>query len=439
MHNDIAGKRSVAPKLLRISCFVILLFLLICTRFDATRRNIFENYSESFVSSRIYAAQHDLEMRGGGYGLGLLTVSDSGIGQDWSSYYQASGTFLYGETEGSKEIQYTYDSYRSQIGLQGWVFGWIAGLIRTPKVYWLFRGACISALELVLLLMCCQLKKRYGTLMAGCFLLVSTASPWITNFSANLYWVEFTWFIPMLLGLLCLNYPHIRFWLYPLIGVAIMIKSMCGYEYLTTVMMGAIVFPCAEWIAYKQDRKRLFKMIFAIGIACLLGFAITFMVHCWIMGNGNISAGFGTLLNGVILRRTWGSADVWSGHIADTMRVPVLAVLGRYLWHNLAGKATLCLLVLAVLCLTVDCRCFKQKNGLEWALLVMNFLSSISWFVLAKGHSSEHTPLNFVMWHMGCTQIAVYCIAHFMLRHKELFLAGIDIKKGTCTEQHRTR
>lgn len=372
----------------------------------------------------------------GGYGLISLWVPVTDIiNNEWSAYYQATGTFLYGTLEDGGDGSYSYGGYGSQLGLQGWVFGWLAGLIRTPKAYWLFRGACIGALELILLLICCQLKRRYGLLMAGCFLLVSTVSPWITNFSANLYWVEFTWFIPMWLGLLCLNHPQKRFLLYPLILLAIMVKTMCGYEYVTTVMMGAIVFPCAEWIVYKQERKRLFRMIFGIGTACLLGFAVTLTLHCRIYGEGDILQGFDGLLHGVILRRTWGNADDWTGHVADTMRVPVLAVLGTYLWHNLAGKATLCLLVLAALCLAVDRWHFRQNNDLEWALFIMNALSSISWFVLAKGHSSEHTPLNFVMWHMGCMQIAVYCIVHFVFRHKAVCSAAENIdKKEELTE-----
>lgn len=54
----------------------------------------------------------------------------------------------------------------------------------------------------------------------------------------------------------------------------------------------------------------------------------------------------------------------------------------------------------------------KNKN-LNYELLMMYiifFLTSISWFCLAKSHSYIHRHMNFVLWYFGFIQTCFYII-----------------------------
>lgn len=414
-------KDSIKP-VWKYLAYAALVFCLICCRFDETRRSVFENFSENLVCGVMYAKQNDLNISQDRYGLGTLLVDDSAFGNDYPAYYQSTNTFQgtagAGQTDG---LKYQFGSYVSQVGLQGHVVGIIAQYIRTPKLYWALRICCIAALETTLFLITLQLKKRYGYLFAGVFLIVSTASPWITNFAANLYWVEFTWFVPMLLGLLCLNYPSKRGWFYPLVFLAVLAKCLCGYEYITTVMIGAVLFLCEAWYTNKSERTRLFRTILGVGIACVLGFAVAYVIHAYLYGNGNIAVGAVAFFHDTVLRRSLGNAADYTGITAETLRASMFAVLWKYLWHNLAGKGTLCILLAAVACLAAEKRIWHETPHQKIALLVLSFWGSASWFMLGKGHSYMHTPLNFVMWHMGFMQIAAYIIVSFFWKHRDFF------------------
>ena len=44
---------------------------------------------------------------------------------------------------------------------------------------------------------------KFNKVFAGVYLVTFWLSPWVVNFARNLYWIEFTWFIPMVIGLFC--------------------------------------------------------------------------------------------------------------------------------------------------------------------------------------------------------------------------------------------
>ncbi len=110
-----------------------------------------------------------------------------------------------GETLGS----ITYSDYESQVGLQGWVYYLLTFIVPSHQLP-IFRLVMCLLLAVVLVFICFQIRRRYSLLLAASFYVTFWLSPVITNTSYNLYWVLFTWFIPMLLGLLAVNYPKKR-------------------------------------------------------------------------------------------------------------------------------------------------------------------------------------------------------------------------------------
>ena len=52
----------------------------------------------------------------------------------------------------------------------------------------------------------------------------------------------------------------------------------------------------------------------------------------------------------------------------------------------------------------------KRVNVELVAMYVVFFITTISWFCLAKGHSFIHTHMNYVLWYFGFIQISFYVI-----------------------------
>ena len=266
--------------------------------------------------------------------------------------------------------------------------------------------------------------------MAAVFFAVFWLSPWIVQFARNLYWVEFTWFLPMLFGLWCSNYINNRKRIFiGSVGVflSVFLKSACGYEYITTVMLGAILFLLADLgmaLLVEKDRekfRRVFACLFMVGIAALLGFMLAIVIHASIRGEGNITEGIRSIYMNNFKERAWGGdPSAFPESERASLEASVFEVLQKYfqidthLIVGVSGKLFSILIGVSFL-LPVCILCYKRKNqkgfrmeAEEVFLLLSAFMTSISWFVLGKAHSFIHTHLNFVMWYFGFIQLLFY-------------------------------
>ena len=156
--------------------------------------------------------------------------------------------------------------YQSQYGLQGKLFRKLAKVIANDDMYSNMHLICSILTALVFTLIVIVLNKKYGLLMASCFYFVFLLSPWIVFFARNLYWVEFTWFIPMLVGLICswkLEKAPIRISCYFFAAISIFLKCLCGYEYISVIMISLISFLLVDLIVSirKANRSRIKLLI----------------------------------------------------------------------------------------------------------------------------------------------------------------------------------
>jgi hypothetical protein len=312
------------------------------------------------------------------------------------------------------------NEYSSQIGLQGWLY-YLFTKTNIPGPAFLLRTGCCVLLSLVISLICYELYIKYGLLMASSFYLVSICSSWIRNFSTNLYWVEFTWFIPMLLGLICLNDLNTRFWLYPLFFLAILVKSAGGYEYITVIMLSSIMFLAAEWIcSIKKDKQRsklLFRAILSIGAISLLGFTAALLIHSFIRGNGNMLNGLNSIYQRDVLRRTFGNAADFPEVYTASLNASILDVILLYFKNNTAGKhAKFLFLTLSIAFIYSRLKKSRFLSNKDIWLFLITFITCVSWFIFGKSHSYIHTHMNYVMWYMGFIQIGVYFIVKYILK-----------------------
>lgn len=313
--------------------------------------------------------------------------------------------------------------YSSQVGLQGYFFYFLSKVLgRIKRAPIQLVAAFLTAFVASLIVW--FIKKRFDTLMAVCFMMVFALSPWIVNFARNMFWVEGTWFLPMLFGLLLSLYNKKRserLILYFAMFLAILIKSLCGYEYLSTIILGGISFPLFDLLncLYKKDAKkvrRFFRMNLCLGFACLLGFLVALLVHAAIVGNGDSMKGLNFIYHSVAERRIGGNGvSDPSAIIKESLEVPVGSVLKDYFTFKtqiiagLPGSFFKVLVVLPIFVLVVK-SISKKKILQEISLYLIFFVASISWFILAKPHSYIHQHMNYVLWYFGFVQVCMYII-----------------------------
>ncbi len=330
-------------------------------------------------------------------------------------------------------------AYMSQYGLQGKVFRHLARYMEDDQAIANLNLLCSITTAIVFVLITMLLAMKYNKLMSGCFFITFWLSPWIINFARNLYWVEFTWFIPMLVGLFCAwknNNKKCRIVSYITAFIAVFGKCLCGYEYISVVMMGLIAFLLVDFILsiFEKDinqSKLLFKTIVIIGITALLGFMAAICVHALLKGDGSIIEGIKKIFEQDILRRTvGGDLNEFNEIYWSSFNASIWEIYCKYFHFStevITGIAGNLFPLLCVAPLSIFAYEYKAKRlNIELAAMyIVFFLTSISWFCLAKGHSYVHTHMNYVLWYFGYVQICLYIIVN---KIRETF-SNVELKK----------
>ena len=414
-NNEMSAKRS-AIKFLLLSA---VMFLFMLASYGSLSH--FQIGSEGYVSGMIAAGVLDMDLSDHDFGLNIISCD----GIVWSGDRKYVEDEIYHDTlylvwNSPKYIGHDSSivaTREQQLGIQGWPAYYLGRTYKflhvPPKYYYhLFRMFNIFILVMVLTGITLQLMKAYDAVFSACFYFICITSSWIAGFSVNLYWVEFLWFIPMLLGLICMNHPEKRFWMYPLIFISVAIKSMCGYEYISTVMMLPEVFIFSEYIASRgkntQRANLMFKITVGVGICALAGFAATLIFHSYIRGGGDILSGLNEIYRADALRITSGSAADFPMVFKDSLNASVLQVLAKYFFSKPDGWLSSGLIILTIATILSARKKHSASLKRDVSLLILSFLCSISWLVLAKGHSYNHPHINFVLLYMPFVPTALY-------------------------------
>jgi hypothetical protein len=415
----------------RLAQYGILILLLVFQYFFYSNRS-FQTDSESLALSNIVAARDGLSLEGRQYGL-FFIYPDDNMGPTAADNNRNSFSFYMNENH--EVYNYKTREYHSQVGLQGWVWYFSAKILK-PFVgnrllyHHIFRLICCFMAAGVFFLICKEINRKYNKLLAICFYVTFLFSPWIINFARNLYWVEFTWFIPMLLGLVFLNnfknrkvmlFRNFGFQittaLYPLFFIAIFVKCLCGYEYITVIMMSSIMFLVAEcFVTEREQRVFLIKSILTIGIISVLGFIAALLIHSYIRGNSNIMEGLSLIYKQDVLRRTLGgSPSEFPDAYKASLQASILSVMIRYifLFPVPVFLFTTFIPFFVFLFLPIPILVFNRKSNIGnfvLPLYIISFLTCTSWFILGKSHSFIHIHMNYVLWYFGFVQISLYII-----------------------------
>lgn len=321
-------------------------------------------------------------------------------------------------------------AYKSQYGLHGKIYRHIARYMNYDNAIENLHLISSILTALVFSVIVVLLAFKYNKVFAGVFFITFWLSPWTVNFANNLYWVEFSWFVPMAIGIFCschVENRKCRMASYVLTFFAILIKCLCGYEYISTIMIALVAFLTVDWVKaiITKDKKKtglLFRTIILMGIMALLGFVAAISIHAPMRGDGSIIEGIKTIFREDILRRTSGAnlndmdpvlwpslnASVWETFCKYFhFKTEIVAGINGNLFP------LLCMVPLIIFGYEIK---YKKENAEHIAMYIIFFFAATSWFCLAKGHSFIHTPMNFVLWYFGFVQICFYVIIEKIIR-----------------------
>jgi hypothetical protein len=210
----------------------------------------------------------------------------------------------------------------------------------------------------------------------------------------------------------------------PLVFLSIYIKCLCGYEYITTVMLSGISFLiiyCFQKTLSSKDRKKVVLAILAIGIFSLIGFFSALIVHAHIRCDSILDC-LASIWNRDVLKRTvFGNTTNFNdnilqntakGLIEKSLKANLFIVFIKHIYY---GGVWFFILLLASFVIVLYDIIIKNANYVMQSVMYFAlFLVTISWVVLGKAHSFIHQPLNNVLWYFGFIQCAIYIIVKFI-------------------------
>lgn len=325
------------------------------------------------------------------------------------------------------------EPYEAQFGLHGKLFRHIADNKIWPVQNEHLNFLCSVLTAVVFTSMVFLLNKKYGVLYAACFYLTFWLSPWVVNFARNLYWLEFTWFAPMLVGLYCsmdVTSQKRRLFCYALTFSTILVKCLCGYEYISSIMMGLVAFLVFDFFAAATKNRKeqwlIARTIIILGLVALAGFFTAIVMHAGIRSNGSILEGIKTIYEGDVLRRTsGGQINDFSAIYYESFNASAWEVICKYFTFSteiITGIRGNLFPLLSITPLVLFAYEYKNQK-LDWVLVsqyLYFMLTAVSWFTLAKSHSYIHTHMNFVLWYFGFVQICIYITVKHLKDYIEL-------------------
>lgn len=348
--------------------------------------------------------------------------------------------FQHDEPFGVKECP----PYTGQVGLQGHVFMFVdatlrlfglGGFARLAVLHVLAAAALAGLLAYLLMLF----RDEFGLAAALVGLATLVLSPWLTVFARNLYWVPVTWFAPLLVAWITYvkNEPPRGKAIYAtaaLIGGAVLVKSLCGFEYISEVVGAAGSAALYGLIKYGRSLREIIIHAIAIAVASISSVAIAMVLQMMVLTAywGGLDPAWQDFLYRVT-KRTYGSPAAFEGLIADSLRANVFDVLysywaesqvvgaGSVIHANAAQIIVPAALFIAVAGGVMVIRSWRNEADRRQSLAVLalaaaSAVSTLSWFVLAKGHSYIHHHMNYVLWHVPFLLVALPLCAYLFGR-----------------------
>lgn len=336
-----------------------------------------------------------------------LTVSYDGPTFDGKTLNRAA---VIGVVDGRP---FVFDPYSPQFGIQGAALSWAyrLGLDSVNALQTLMSVAMALVLAALVRETSLTISRTYAAVLLACLV----GSPWIVGVARNLYWAAFLWFLPAVVAMLVYRSQpgRGRAALVALYGATIFLKSLAGYEYLSTIVLFSLVVFLVDpfrRVPVYGARKAL-GMAFGLGVASVVGFGLAALLHS--ATRPELAAGLSNAVTWDALK--YSALGRLTGTVNEKDLFPLAGVLNTYFnaWETPVlfwFEGFVSLLVLAGLSLAALFYVRDPDAARDAALLGFSFLAPMSWFVLVQNHSGIHTWLNFVLWYFGLIPAAAYLV-----------------------------
>jgi len=208
---------------------------------------------------------------------------------------------------------------------------------------------------------------------------------------------------------------------------AIYIKALCGYEFITTIMLSGISFLVISLFMKKDRESRLamVRIIFLIGIVSLFAFFIALITHASIRGD-SLKEGLISIYQRDVLRRTFGgNAADFDPRYRASIHASAFDVLNIYIFQwereilfGINGQKVFPFLCFSALLISLYYLIRPKLAKLPLIVMYIIFFSaSASWYVLGKSHSYIHVAFNYVLWYFGFIQFSIFALLKFIKDH----------------------
>ena len=177
----------------------------------------------------------------------------------------------------NKFVEGDFWEYKSHFGLQKYIFFFLDGN--------LFLLHCLSSLfmSLFVLLIFCFIKRQYSSTFAIIFTVVLILSPWIVPLARNGYFLLSITFLPFLTVLFFVekiiqSRAKLALMLF-FIGLFIFLKSLIGYDYLSNIVLSALIPLIYYYSKNKITLKKTLLISLGVFIVSIAGFSSAVGLH----------------------------------------------------------------------------------------------------------------------------------------------------------------
>lgn len=315
---------------------------------------------------------------------------------------------------------YLFDPYRQQFGVQGLVLSWVYTHIPLFTTVFSLQLLMAAALAATLLALAAQLSRSVSPLFGAIFIMTMIGSPWIVAIARNLYWVSFLWFLPAVFATMIYTSKqgsYKRSCLYILYFIAIVLKCLAGYEYITSIVILSLcilmVDPFRESPRYTLTNS--IKSIFTLGLLSILGFSTAIILHADNRAD-TIAQGIEQTFSLDALKYSYLGKFAGSGQVGPG--TPLLEILSKYVteWNTpvvfwfQATSAFTWLIIMSLASLALQFYRKDPQRKRDTALLVVTALAPLSWLVIMQRHAAVHAHLDYVLWYFGFIPSVLFVI-----------------------------
>lgn len=272
--------------------------------------------------------------------------------------------------------------------------------------YYLVTRAVMALLSALMLALFIGWAGRFAGVSGGWLTLggVVVFLPVFGFFATSVWWSMWLWFVPLLTTLLLFEKHRTGFCFWRasivsaiVIGVAVGARSMMGFEFLSTIMMGALV-PLGFY-AFTQGWgiKKWFFCNLIIGLGALAGVAGGFYFYWQALSDFGLDAA--EVIRERLEMRSYGGDEVINNNmIAESVEASIWGVIGSYLVSTKELMPPQILLMAPFGWIMWERRkAFSDIDKAFLAAIALSFIGAVSMLVILKGHAFVH-GFDIVIW-----------------------------------------